>query len=673
MNETRRRQSVSTKAVSIRFALVFALFLAMSAISRAQSKSVPGGSFRTAGAWSSVGPAPPAVEASIAIDTATRTVYIASLGGGILKSKDGGYTFAAVNQGLDSLVVASLAMAQNNPDLIYAGTGAGIYKTINGGATWSATGSGLLPLSLIIDPSNSDILYAGFNGDLQKTTDGGDTWVSSANGIDNPFVFSLAIDPNNTSVLYAGTAGTGAFKSVDAGATWYPLSVDTTVWSLYVDPANSNVIYAGSNGNGVYKSTNAGASFVRTGSPVVGVVLSLAKSGNRLYAGTATQGVSVSKDDGATWTNTGISDGLGLVLSVGSDGSIYSGTNFDGVFEHPAPTKDSDEDDRRASNWRRVAWRQLKDCRCQNGHALGIDPANHEHVFFSTNDGGLFVTHDGGRDWEDGGENGLTSRAPRSIAFDPQEPRLVYAGSFTGGGLYRSRDHGQHWERRLFGSSKIYVAGVTVDPVDHSIYVSTFRSGDGIWKSADFGETFTRIDRAPGSLPDNFLSLSGRGITVDPQHHQTVFFAGNSGIWRSTDAGASWTNVDETPSLSVTVDPVESNIVYAGTFVGVLKSVDWGASFVSQGVGLPDGFQTARTGSVQVDPRRHNVLYVAFEGAGVFKSVDAGDNWMAINTGLDDLGVFGIALDSDSPDILYVSTNSSVYKTTSGGEMSERK
>jgi hypothetical protein len=68
----------------------------------------------------------------------------------------------------------------------------------------------------------------------------------------------LAIDPNNTSVVYAGTAGTGAFKSVDGGATWNPLNVDTTVWSLYVDPSNSNVIYAGSNGDGVFKSTNAG-------------------------------------------------------------------------------------------------------------------------------------------------------------------------------------------------------------------------------------------------------------------------------------------------------------------------------------------------------------------------------------------------------------------------------
>jgi photosystem II stability/assembly factor-like uncharacterized protein len=671
--KARRQHKSTSKKAAVWFSLLFALSLTWPANSHAQSKSVVAGEFRTAGAWRSVGPAPPAIEASIAVDVATRTVYIASLGGGILKSKDGGQTFKAANQGLDSLVVASLAMAQSDPNLIYAGTGAGIYKTVNGGNTWIPTGSVDLPLSLIIDPTDPNILYAGFNGDLQKTTDGGDTWVSSANGIDNPLVFSLAIDPNSTSVVYAGTAGTGAFKSVDGGANWHPLNVDTTVWSLYVDPTNSNVIYAGSNGNGVFKSTNAGGSFVRTGSPAVGVVLALAKSGKRLYAGTATQGVSVSKDDGATWTNTGISDGLGIVLSVASDGSVYAGTNFDGVFERTAPARDSEEDDRRASSWRRVAWKELKDCRCQNGHALGIDPDNHEHVFFSTNDGGLLVTHDGGRNWEDGGQGGLTSRSPRGIAFDPQEPKLVYAGSFTGGGLYRSRDHGRHWERRLFGSSTLYVAGVTVDPVDHSVYVSTFRSGDGIWKSVNFGETFTRIDRAPGSLPDDFLSLSGRGITVDPTHHQTVFFAGTSGIWRSTDAGASWINVDQDPSLSVTVDPVESNIVYAGTFIGVLKSVDGGASFVSQSVGLPDEFQTARTGSVQVDPRRHNVLYVAFEGAGVFKSTNGGDSWEAINAGLDDLGVFGIVLDADSPDILYVSTNSSVYKTTSGGEVNERK
>ena len=60
---------------------------------------------------------------------------------------------------------------------------------------------------------------------------------------------------------------------------------------------------------------------------------------------------------------------------------------------------------------------------------------------------------------------------------------------------------------------------------------------------------------------DEFLDLSGRGITVDPHNHTTVYFADRgSSIWRSQDAGASWINVDAMPVFSVTVDPTDSNI-----------------------------------------------------------------------------------------------------------------
>jgi photosystem II stability/assembly factor-like uncharacterized protein len=623
-------------------------------------------------AWKSVGPAPPAIEAAIAAHAPSHTIYIASLGGGVLKSNDGGISFAAINNGLDSMVVASLAMAPNDPNLVYVGTSTGIYKTVDGGATWNITGEFRLPLALVMDPIDPNILYAGYNAgfglNLMKTIDGGDTWLPASDGLGNPPVFSLAINPNNTNVVYAGTAGEGAFKTTDGGINWAPIDIDSTVWSLLVDPNDGNVVYAGSNGNGVFKSTDGGASFVRIGSPPVGVVLALAGSGNQLYAGTASQGISVSKDGGVTWANTGISDGLGLALSVDSAGAVYAGTNFDGAFQRPAPASSPDDSFLRSAAWRRLAWRQLKDCKCQDGHALAVDPSDHDHVFLSTNDGGLLVTEDGGRTWEDGGVNGLVSRAPRGVAFDPQQPRRVYAGSFTGGGFFKSEDHGKHWVRRLFGGGQIYVAGVAVDPVDHSIYISTFRSGDGIWKSIDYGETFTRIDRAPDAAPDDFLFLSGRGIVVDPHDHRTVYFAGTGGIWRSEDAGASWINVDGTRVLSIAVDPTNSNIVYAGAGVGVLKSTDGGASFSPKSTGLPEDIQTSRTGSVLVDPNRPNVLYVGTEGAGVFKSTDGAETWFPINSGLDDQNVFGLAMDPDLPNILYASTSSSVYKISTAGQ-----
>jgi photosystem II stability/assembly factor-like uncharacterized protein len=654
-----RKLTGSTAAVR-RMCLVLALaglIWPVAAIAQVKGSA----SFRDRG-WRPVGPGPAPIEAAIAAHAPSRTIYIGSFGG-VLKSTDGGVTFVPASNGIEGVGATSMAMAPNDPNIVYLGSNFGTLKTTDGAATWNLTNEFLPALSMAIDPTNPNIVYSGGNGFVEKTIDGGDTWDLAMKGMTSPTVFYITVDPNNPSVLYAGTAGEGGFKSVDGAASWTPLGIDTTVWQIIVDPTNSNVVYAGSNGNGVYKSTDAGATFARVGSPRVGVVLSLALSGGRLYAGTATEGVSVSEDGGATWRNTGAGDGLALGLSVDSSGAVYLATNFEGAFVlpaagHPHRFKESaSAGDARDNGWRRLAWKQLKDCNCESGHAIAIDPSDDRHVFLSTNDGGLLVTEDGGRSWQDGGRHGLSARSPRGIAFDPQEPRRVYAGSFTGSGFFKSEDHGRHWQRRLFGSGTVYVAGVTVDPVDHTIYVSN-RSNDGIWKSTDFGETFTRIDRAPGAPADEYLGLNGRGIAVDPRNHTTVFHAGDFGVWRSQDAGASWVNVEAESNTQVTVDPTDSSIVYASGQSGVFKSTDGGDSFVLKFEEL-----ISKASSVQIHPRNHNVLY-AGTGDGVFKSTDGGETWFSVG----ELFVNGLALDLDNPNILYASTEASVFKLVTAGQ-----
>src|SRR6195256_6766205 len=61
------------------------------------------------GAWSAIGPGPAAIEAAIAAHPRSRTIYIGSLGGGILKSTNSGTKFVATNNGLGSLSVSCLA------------------------------------------------------------------------------------------------------------------------------------------------------------------------------------------------------------------------------------------------------------------------------------------------------------------------------------------------------------------------------------------------------------------------------------------------------------------------------------------------------------------------------------------------------------------------------------
>ena len=609
--------------------------------------------------WRSVGPAPPAIPAAIASDPASHTLYVGSIGGGVLKSTDGGETFNAL-VGLPNSEVSSMVMEPGNPNVVYAGG----FKTTDGGATWVAQADGG-GLAMVMDPTNSNVIYSSeLFGGVSKTIDGGVTWQDASTGLGPTQVFSLAINPFNTNVVFAGSTGDGAFKSIDGGNSWTPITIDSTVYGFLVDPDDGNVVYAGSNGDGVYKSTDGGNLFARVGSPAVGVVLSIVKSGGKLYAGTAGGGISVSENGGLAWRNTGASQSMALMLSVDSEGAVYAGTNFDGAFVLPAHNP---------KRWQRLAWDLLKTCACQQGHALAVDPADPDHVFFTTNDGGLLVTEDGGTTWKDGGTKGFTARAPRGVAFDPQDPRRVYAGSIAGG-LFRSEDHGRHWQRTRFGASPNYITGVSIDPVDQSVYVATIGNlgipTNGIWKSNDFGKTFNRIDRAPSAPPNQFLNLSGRGITVDPHRHGTVYFADRSGgTWRSQDAGATWYNVDATGAFSVTVDPSDSNIVYVGSSdaTGVLKSIDGGASFIPKNIGLP-GIQSSRTGSVQVNPERPNILYVATQGGGVYRSHDSGDTWNAINLGLPDLNVSALVFAPDSWDSLYVATFSSVFKKKTAPE-----
>jgi photosystem II stability/assembly factor-like uncharacterized protein len=627
---------------------------------------------RGASSWQSVGPSPPAVEAAIVSNAATHTIFIGSNGGGILKSTDDGVSFVAVNKGLDEVTIAAMAMDPKNPDVVYASAAFSMYKTVDGGASWFPIGGS--GVSLIIDPENPNTLYAGLSpsGGVAKSVDGGETFLPASNGMGTPAVFALAIDPNNPNVLYAGTQGFGAFKSTDGAQSWTALNIDSTVWSLLID-SSDGFVYAGTNGHGIYRSVDGGNSFERIGSPDVGVVFALAKSGRQLFAGTATQGISVSNDGGRHWNNTGVTPNTVLIMSVGTRGEVYAGTNFDGVFVHRAEGfEDRGHLNEQERTWHRLAWRQLQRCACQNGHAIAVDPGDSEHVFLSTNDGGLLVTEDGGRHWSDAGVNGLVSRAPRGIGFDPQAPNHVYVGAFVGSqGVFKSEDHGRHWQLSHFGSSSIYTTGIAVDPKDHSVYVATIQGGEGLWKSTDFGTSFVRIDRAPGAADDQYLGLSGRNVTVDPRNHRTVFFAANganSGVWRSQDGGMSWVQVDASDAvLSVTIDPNDSNVVYAGALsTGVLKSIDGGATFVAKSAGLPDSFQTSRTGSVIIDAHHSNTLYVGTEGGGAYRSTDGGESWLPMSTGLADPNVFGLTSAPGSMQDLYAATALSVFKLQNG-------
>jgi photosystem II stability/assembly factor-like uncharacterized protein len=72
---------------------------------------------------------------------------------------------------------------------------------------------------------------------------------------------SLAIDPANPARVYCGTAGSGLWRSDDAGRTWNPVGAGITypeITAVAVHPVGRGVVYAGTEPSAVYRSENGG-------------------------------------------------------------------------------------------------------------------------------------------------------------------------------------------------------------------------------------------------------------------------------------------------------------------------------------------------------------------------------------------------------------------------------
>ena len=70
--------------------------------------------------------------------------------------------------------------------------------------------------------------------------------------------------------------------------------------------------------------------------------------------------------------------------------------------------------------------------------------------------------------------------------------------------------------------------------------------------------------------------------------------------------------------------------------------------------------------ALAIDPVTPGTLY-ARAGGGVFKSVNAGESWSAVNTGLSDQFVLVLAIDPQTPATLYAGTYRGVFKSINGG------
>lgn len=162
--------------------------------------------------------------------------------------------------------------------------------------------------------------------------------------------------------------------------------------------------------------------------------------------------------------------------------------------------------------------------------------------------------------WENvviGGGGGFIPR----IVFSPIEAGVSYVGTDMGG-LYRKKPGESRYVPVTDWVQGVIIQGVesiAVDPVKPGrvyaalgTYLSKDRGPSVIARSDDYGETWAQIVEMPFNMGGN---MPGRGagerLAIDSYNPDILFFGarGGYGLWRSADAGLTWSRVESFPNI----------------------------------------------------------------------------------------------------------------------------
>jgi photosystem II stability/assembly factor-like uncharacterized protein len=269
--------------------------------------------------------------------------------------------------------------------------------------------------------------------------------------------------------------------------------------------------------------------------------------------------------------------------------------------------------------------------------ALAADPATPTTVYLGTFDGRIFKSTNGGVSWTTTPFS--FGALVNALVFDPFAAGTVYAA--TDGGLYKSSNGGSSWTVISSGIPFPRIKAIAIDPVQSgTLYVANFYNrltGEGgIFKSLNGGQTWVPI------LTGFFGSL-----VVDPGNPSIVYagrrtvFQGDTGtVVKSTDGGASWSTLPITGDVyAVVLDPLDPGRLYAGLDgAGVFRTLNAGESWSPSSTGLTNVFVRVMV----INPAGE--LFAGSWGGGVFRSINSASTWTAVNSDVGPLSLYVEAL-----------------------------
>ncbi|MCH8347640.1 MAG: hypothetical protein IH901_03990 [Proteobacteria bacterium] len=635
------------------------------------------------------------------------TFYMGATGGGVWVTHNAGQSWDNISDGQISVgSIGAIAVAPSDPNVIYVGTGSagirgvsvsagdGVYRSTDQGKTWKNVGlaNSRTISAIVIHPANPDLLYVAVQGSswgptedrgIYRSKDGGETWEKVLYVNDTTGASDIIMDPANTRILYAGMwdhlrrpweirsggEGSGLHKSTDGGDTWetinegLPELIGKTGVSVSANPDRIyTIIEAEDKKGGLYRSENGGEDWT------------LINDDRRLYQ--------------RAWYYTHVfadpvDENTVYVLDAGASKSIDGGKSFEGFAQDVHG----------------------------DHHGLWINPGNTDFMI-NANDGGGTVTVDGGKTWsrqdnqptaqfyrvnadhgypykiyggqQDNSSVAIYSRGPDGgigrddygsiggcesahVAFDPDNPRYVYAGCYLG--LLSEYDQETGLTR---GISLLPHIGAGVSPSERPyrfnwnapIIVSShdpnviYYAGNVLFKSTDRAENWEVISPDLTRDDEAHQGPMGQPITNEVAEHYNTIFAlvesphdadvlyvgSDDGLVNITrDGGATWQDITPKRLGEVMINSIEVSPHTPGTAYLVatgyknndhtpmiFKTTNYGARWTNISDGIPE-HEFARV--VREDTVRPGLLFAGTE-RGVHISFDGGKTWQPFQQNL---------------------------------------
>ncbi|MET0231288.1 MAG: hypothetical protein ABW186_10190 [Rhodanobacteraceae bacterium] len=576
-----------------------------------------------------------------------------SIGGGVFKSTDGGETWA--NMGLkDSERIAKVLVDPRDGNTVYAcapgklwsdSADRGLYKTTDGGKTWSlvlkgrnlSTGCS----SISLDPKDPNTIFAALwdfrrkgwtfrsGGDsaekpsgsgLFRSGDGGKSWTEINDAANTGFPkkpygrLAVAVAPSASNTVYAFVESTDSalYRSDDGGKTWDKRDKSQLmVWrpfyfaNLIVDPTNPDRVFKPD--LNLIMSSDGGKAFANVGGGTHG-------DHHDVWIDPTNPQHVITGDDGGLWqsydggnkwwkqNNLPVSQFYHVSIDQSDPFRVYGGlqdnSSWVGDSQYPGGITNS-------------RWENMYG---GDGFWMFEDPSDPNYIYAEYQGGNI------GRVNRQTHELRAIQPLPNyneklrynwnaPIALSPNEKGTIYIGAQF---LFRSRDHGQSWDRISPDLSTNDPAkqkqeesgGVTVDNSAAETHTTIYsisespKAAGTIWVGTDDGNVqVTRDDgkswtntvkNANGVPPASWVSWVQAG-SFDAGTAFVAFDRHTFGdmapyIYATSDYGKSWKPL-VTPKDSkglvgyvhvIRQDPVKPEILYAGTEFGLWISIDSG-------------------------------------------------------------------------------------------------